>query len=73
MDLTNTDLCFVYSQTCLAGHFDGTDCWAETANIKTDYGAFAVVMNARYGWGEYNSTDGPSGRFNREFWDAVFG
>ena len=71
-DLTNTDLCFVYSQTCLAGHFDGTDCWAETMNIKTDYGGFAVVMNARYGWGEYNSTDGPSQRFNREFWDAVF-
>lgn len=71
-DLDNTDLCFVYSQTCLAGHLDGTDCWAETAHIKTDHGAFAVIMNARYGWGTYNSTDGPSQRFNREFWDAVF-
>ncbi len=70
--LTNTDHCFVYSQTCLAGHFDGTDCWAETMNIKTDYGAFAVIMNARYGFGEYNSTDGASQRFNREFWDAMF-
>ena len=72
-DLSNTDLCFVYSQTCLAGHFDGTDCWAETANIKTDHAAFGVVMNARYGWGQYESTDGPSQRFNREFWDAVYG
>ena len=71
-DLNNTDLCFVYSQTCSAGHFDGTDCWAETANIKTDNGAFAVIMNARYGYGELNSTDGPSQRFDREFWDAVF-
>ena len=71
-DLTNTDLSFVYSQTCLAGHFDGTDCWAEAANILTDHGAFAVIMNARYGFGEYNSTDGASQRFNREFWDAVF-
>ncbi len=70
--LTNTDHCFVYSQTCLAGHFDGTDCWAETMNIKLDAGAFAVVMNARYGFGEYNTTDGPSQRFDREFWDAVF-
>ncbi|MCK4341866.1 MAG: hypothetical protein KAY37_09115 [Phycisphaerae bacterium] len=70
--LTNNDLCFVYSQTCSAGHFDGTDCWAETANIKTDYGAFAVVMNARAGWGDWNTTDGASQRFNREFWDAVF-
>ncbi|MFH1748451.1 MAG: C25 family cysteine peptidase, partial [Planctomycetota bacterium] len=72
-DLYNSDLCFVYSQTCLAGHFDGTDCWAEYMNIKTDNGGFGVVMNARYGWGTYNSTDGPSQRFNRQFWDAVFG
>ena len=68
----NTELCMVYSQTCLAGHFDGADCWAETMNIKIDYGAFAVLMNARYGFGQYNSTDGPSQRFNREFWDAVY-
>ncbi len=70
--LTNSDLCFVYSQTCLAGHFDNYDCWAEYMNIKSDYAAFALVMNARYGWGLYESTDGPSQRFNREFWDAVF-
>ena len=71
-DLNNTELLFLYSQTCLAGHLDNFDCWAETMNIKTDHGAFALIMNARYGWGEYNSTDGPSQRFNREFWDAVF-
>jgi len=71
-DLTNDDLCFVYSQTCLAGHLDGTDCWAEYMNIKTDFGGFAAIMNARYGWGTGYSTDGPSQRFNREFWDAVF-
>jgi len=70
--LDNEDLCFVYSQTCLAGHFDDFDCWAEHMNVKSDYGAFAVVMNARYGYGAYSSTDGPSQRFNREFWDAVF-
>ncbi|MCU0304142.1 MAG: C25 family cysteine peptidase [Thermoanaerobaculales bacterium] len=75
--LSNTDLLFFYSQTCLAGHFDYysgvADSWAETMNLKTDHGAFALVMNARYGWGEFNSTDGASQRFNREFWDAVFG
>ncbi|MEA2030003.1 MAG: C25 family cysteine peptidase [candidate division Zixibacteria bacterium] len=71
-ELSNTDHCFVYSQTCLAGHFDGTDCWAEYMNIKTDAGAFGVIMNARYGWGSGGSTDGPNQRFNREFWDAVF-
>ncbi len=71
-ELTNGNHCLVYSQTCLAGHFDGTDCWAEYMNIKTDAGGFAIVMNARYGWGLEYSTDGPSQRFNREFWDAVF-
>ena len=71
--LINDRYCFVYSQTCLAGHFDGVDCFAEYLNVKTDHGAFAVIMNARYGWGITNSTDGPSQRFHREFWDAVFG
>ncbi|MFH1373268.1 MAG: C25 family cysteine peptidase [bacterium] len=70
--VTNTDLCFIYSQGCYAGRFDGADCWAEYAHIKCDYGPFATIMNARYGYGSYESTDGPSQRFNREFWDAVF-
>jgi hypothetical protein len=71
-DVHNDDLFFVYSQTCLAGHLDGLDCWAEYMHIKIDEGAFAVIMNARYGWGEFDSTDGPSQRYDREFWDAVF-
>jgi len=70
--LTNNDLFFVYSQACLSGHYDGNDCFAEALNVKTDHGAFAVIMNARYGWGSNYSTDGPSQRFDREFWDAVF-
>jgi hypothetical protein len=72
MNLANSDLCFFYSQTCLAGHFDDAECWAETADIKTDHAAFGVVMNAREGYGAFDSTDGPSQRYNREFWDAVF-
>lgn len=71
-DLANEQHFFIYSQACLSGHFDATDCWAEYMNIKTDYGAFALIMNARYGWGSHGSTDGPSQRFDREFWDAVF-
>ncbi len=70
--LANSELCFIYSQGCLAGHFDGMDCFAETVNIKTDHGAFALVMNARQGYGTFETTDGPSQRYNREFWDAVF-
>ncbi len=70
--INNTDLSFLISQTCLAGHLDGTDCWAEYMNIKIDGGCFALIMNARYGFGEFSSTDGASERYNREFWDAVF-
>ena len=71
-DIHNDDLIFVYSQTCSAGQLDGFDCWAEHMNIKIDEGAFAVIMNARSGYGQFNSTDGASQRFNREFWDAIF-
>ncbi len=67
----NSDHFFIYSQGCIAGQFDGFDGWAEKVQIKIDGGAFAAVMNARFGFGAF-STDGPSHRFNREFWDAVF-
>jgi len=36
-------------------------------------GAFAVIMNSRYGWGNRDNTNGPSQHFNREFIDAYFG
>ncbi len=71
-NLTNNDLAFVYTQACLCGHFDNTDCWAEYMSIKTNHAAFALVANSRYGWGAEYSTDGPSQRYNRQFWDAVF-
>ena len=70
--IQSTKHCVIYSQTCLAGHFDNAECWAEYMTIKSEYGAFAAVMNARYGWGYENSTDGPSQRYNRQFLDAIF-
>lgn len=75
--LENTEYAFIYSQACNVGGFDETsgqqdDCFAEFLTVKTSHGAFAVIMNAREGWGAYGSTDGPSQRFNREFFDAVF-
>ncbi|MBD3331330.1 hypothetical protein GF356_00650 [candidate division GN15 bacterium] len=70
--LANDGLFFVYSQACYSGRFDNYDGWAENANIKTDNGAFGVIMNARYGWGSSGSTNGPSQKFNREFWDAMY-
>jgi hypothetical protein len=71
--LTNDDLCFIYSQGCNAGGFDEEDCIAEYFNVKNTYGAFAGIWNARYGFFWSHSTDGDSQRFQREFWDAVFG
>ncbi|GAI29604.1 unnamed protein product, partial [marine sediment metagenome] len=81
-NLTNDRYFFVYSQACLSGAFDNKssdleiypyDCIAEYLTTKTEHGAFAAIMNARYGFGSIESTDGPSHRFHREFLDAVFG
>lgn len=69
--LMNTNFMFGYSQGCMPGGYD-TDCAAEHATTSTRYGFFAVVWNSRYGWGEYNSTDGPSQRFHRPFWHGYF-
>ena len=71
--LANNEPFFVYSQGCNAGGFDNEDCLAEYLNVKTEYGAFAGIWNARYGWASMGSTNGASQRFQREFWDAVFG
>jgi hypothetical protein len=69
--LTNTNPFFAYSQGCIPGNFE-VDCIAEHLTTSHRRGAFAVVFNARYGWGQFNSTDGPSQRFDRQFWDAYF-
>jgi hypothetical protein len=86
MKMTNEDVlnyihndekfCFIYSVGCMAGGFDdpmGYDCIAEYLTSKTPYGAFASIMNARYGWFWSFSTDGDGTRFTREFCDAVYG
>ena len=70
--LTNNHFLFAYSQGCIPGNFE-VDCVAEHLTTSTRHGMYAVVFNSRYGWGTYNSTDGPSQRFDRQFWDAYFG
>ncbi|MDD5512216.1 MAG: C25 family cysteine peptidase, partial [Candidatus Omnitrophica bacterium] len=67
--LNNDKYCFMYSQGCMPGGFDTSECFAEVVTTMSK-GAFAAVMNARYGWGTRNSTDGPSQRYDRQFWDA---
>ena len=69
--LDNDNPIFAYSQGCLPGNFE-QDCIAEHLTTSTRNGMFSVVFNSRYGWGTSNSTDGPSQRFNRQFWDAFF-
>jgi len=59
----------------MAGGFHdplGYDCIAEYLTVKSKNGAFACVMNACFGFGKYNSTDGPSQRFDCQFWDALY-
>lgn len=73
--LTNTDCFFLYSHGCMAGGFDnphGYDCIAERLTVETPYGAFAAVMNARYGLGSENSLDSPSLALDISFFKALF-
>jgi subtilisin family serine protease len=74
-NLTNTNPMFAYSQGCYPGHFP-VDCMAEHLTTSTRSGMFAVVFNTVYGYGGYNESkenlDGPSQRFDRQFWDAFF-
>jgi len=71
--INENNFCFVYSQGCMSGGFDNSDCIAEYFTVKNTHGAFAGIWNARYGWFWSYSTDGDSQRFHRQFWDAVFG
>jgi hypothetical protein len=69
-----------YTQGCYCGSFDnrnesgGTtdDCILETFTTIA-HGPVCFIGNARYGWGQHNSTDGSSQYFDRQFFDAVFG
>jgi hypothetical protein len=79
--LTNDEYFFGWTQGCYAGSFDNrwpnciygsSDCILEHF-VVADHGAFAFIGNSRYGWGNVFTTNGASQRFDREFWDAVFG
>ena len=79
--LRNDKYFFGYSQGCYAGSFDNrdpdaiyspSDCVLEHF-VTEPHGAFSFIGNSRYGWGRKSTTDGPSQRYHRQFWDAVFG
>ena len=78
--LKNTTPFFLYSQGCYAGSFDNSNP-DQTYNsqdsigehfVCSTHGAFATIVNSRYGWYTKNSTNAPSQYFDRQFWDGVF-
>ncbi|ETR67035.1 MAG: hypothetical protein OMM_12039 [Candidatus Magnetoglobus multicellularis str. Araruama] len=69
--LTNSGPFLLYSQGCSPGAFDKNDSIGEHL-VKNPFGAFAVVMNSRYGWYSPGSTNGPSQYFDYEFFDAIY-
>jgi len=70
--LTNADPYFIYSQGCMSGSFDTHDVSIAEQHVVAEQGAFAVVMNSRYGWYWPGSTPGASHYYAKEFWDAAF-
>jgi len=80
LSLTNDNYFFIYSQTCLAGSFDNCyretyyteDCAAEHFTVETPHGAFAVIMNARFGLGSEDTLYSPSQVLDESFFTALF-
>jgi len=81
LDLTNENPFFVYSHSCLTGSFDNwapyggyheEDCIAEIITCGTPYGAYACILNARYGLGSEDNPVSPSGSYDESFYKALF-
>ncbi len=74
-DLSNPEYFFMYSQACHVGKFsyEDVDCLAEYLTVKIPKGAFAIIMNSNGGIMSPDDTNGWSQRFDREFWDAIYG
>jgi len=71
--LNNDRPAFLYTQGCWPGAFD-MDCIAgEFLGGSSTNALFGGVFNSRYGWGDFDTTDGPSQRYNRWFWHGFFG
>jgi hypothetical protein len=72
---------FIYSHSCLTGSFDNyypgghyaeEDCIAEILTCEIPYGAYACILNARYGLGSEHSEIAPSGSYDESFYKALF-
>ena len=69
--LTNNGLFLVNSIGCYSGAFDYSDAIAEDFVKLNSHGAFAVVMNSRYGWYNPDEEWMFSGEFQRAFFHEL--
>lgn len=79
--LTNDKHFFLYSHSCLTGSFDNWNCWygyveedsiAEILTVEMPYGAYACILNARFGLGSEDTSESPSGAYDESFFKALF-
>ena len=79
--LSNEKPFFIYSHSCLTGSFDNWDCYrgyqtydciAEVITCEIPNGAFACILNARYGLGSEGTVESPSGAYDESFYTALF-
>ena len=72
---------FIYSHSCYTGSFDNKNCWygyleedciAEILTVEIEYGAYACILNSRFGLGSEDTIDSPSGAFDGSFLEALF-
>jgi hypothetical protein len=72
--LNNTIPFFFYDDSCYCGSFDYNNCFGEVVTTM-QYGAFACILNSRYGWGgtAQNPLDSPTTQMTREFFHSVLG
>ncbi len=80
-NLNNEKPFFLYSHSCLTGSFDNydfylgyreNDCIAEVLTCEMPTGAFACILNARFGLGSEDSLESPSGAYDESFFRQVF-
>ncbi len=77
VDNLNNDFWFFnYSQGCMSGGWDqdysGNSEAISEHQIFSQGGSFAVIMNSRYGWYSPGSITGPSQKYDKQFFDAIF-
>jgi len=79
--LQNEKTFFIYSHSCLTGSFDNYNCWsgyqeddciAEILTCEIPHGAYACILNARFGLGSEDTIEAPSGAYDESFYKALF-